>query len=85
MDLTNWFDRGMSMQQYIHSMDEHREDLLTIYNHVTLEKDDLEFLHSLQSEKLRALVLTADWCGDAMVNLPIFMRMADEALIESAY
>lgn len=85
MDLRNWFDRGMSKQQYIHSMDEHRDDLLTIYNHMTLKKDDLEFLQSLQSEHLRALVLTADWCGDAMVNLPIFMRLADEALIESAY
>ncbi|WP_226659300.1 thioredoxin family protein [Pseudalkalibacillus hwajinpoensis] len=85
MDLTNWFDRGMSKEQYIHSMDEHRDDLLTIYNHVTLEEDDLTFLRSLQSEKLRALVITADWCGDAMVNLPIFMRMADEALIEGFY
>ncbi|MBF0707309.1 thioredoxin family protein [Alkalihalobacillus hwajinpoensis] len=85
MNLTNWFDQGMTMQQYIHSMDEHKDDLLTIYNHFELEKSNLEFLHSLQSEKLRALVITADWCGDAMVNLPIFMRMADEALIESKY
>ncbi|MDQ0484525.1 thioredoxin family protein [Guptibacillus hwajinpoensis] len=85
MNLANWFEQGLSKQQYIHTMDEHRDDLLTIHNHFHLEKSDLEFLHSLQSERIRALVLTADWCGDAMVNLPIFMRMADEAMIESKY
>ena len=85
MNLTEWFEKGMSKQKYIHTMDEHREDLLTIYNHFQLNKQNLEFLQSLQSERLRALVLTADWCGDAMVNLPIFMRMTDEAMIETRY
>lgn len=30
-------------------------------------------------------MITADWCGDAMVNVPIFMRIANEALIDARY
>ncbi|WP_347551893.1 thioredoxin family protein [Pseudalkalibacillus hwajinpoensis] len=85
MNLTDWFEQGISKHGYIHTMDEHRDDLLTIYNHFKLEPSDIDFLHSLQLERLRALVLTADWCGDAMVNLPIFMRMTDEAIIETKF
>ncbi len=44
-----------------------------------------ELLQKLQKKKLRALVITADWCGDAMVNVPIFMRIANEALIDARY
>lgn len=85
MNLNDWFEQGLSLQCYVHEMDEHQGDLLTIYNHFQLKDSDLEFLHSLQTQRIRSLVLTADWCGDAMVNLPIFMRMANEALIESSY
>ncbi|MDQ0208472.1 thioredoxin family protein [Alkalicoccobacillus murimartini] len=84
-ELNQWFEKGLSRYAYIHSMQVNQQHLLQIYNSFHLEQFEKESLHSIQPQKLRALILTADWCGDAMVNLPIFMRIADEALIETRY
>src|SRR5699024_1392612 len=31
------------------------------------------------ARKLRVIALTEDWCGDAMLNIPILLRMAEKA------
>ncbi|GER67994.1 hypothetical protein BpJC7_19880 [Weizmannia acidilactici] len=33
----------------------------------------------LKSRSLRSLVLTEDWCGDAMLNIPILLKSAEVA------
>lgn len=83
--LSNWFEKGMTKHEYIHYMQKNKEDLLTIYNDFSLTQEEKNVLQPLQSKQLKAIVLTADWCGDAMVNLPILMRIADEALIDVRY
>jgi hypothetical protein len=52
-------------------MSENKEDLLTIYKSFSLPEDDdrLTKIKSLNYSKV--LVITEDWCGDAMMNLPI--------------
>ncbi|HLQ71768.1 MAG TPA: thioredoxin family protein, partial [Bacillota bacterium] len=30
-------------------------------------------------KKLRVIALTEDWCGDAMLNIPILLRLAEKA------
>ncbi|MRX74301.1 thioredoxin family protein [Bacillus lacus] len=84
-DLNAWFDKGMSKYQYLSSMKVNQNHMLSIYNSFSLPEEDAAVLHALQEKKLRAIVLTADWCGDAMVNIPIFMKMADEAFLEASY
>lgn len=84
-NLDQWFEKGLSRYAYIHSMNVNQEKLLQIYNSFHLDQPERDALHHLQSQKLRALIITADWCGDAMVNLPVLMRIADEALIETRY
>ncbi|WP_231887863.1 thioredoxin family protein [Fictibacillus phosphorivorans] len=81
-DLNTWFDKGMTRYAYIHSMKTHKENLLTIYNSFVLPEPMKDALQGIQKNRLRAIVITEDWCGDAMLNLPVFMRMADEALID---
>lgn len=81
-DLNIWFDKGMTRYAYINSMKTHKENLLTIYNSFVLPDPMKDALHGMQKSRLRAVVITEDWCGDAMLNLPVFMRMADEALID---
>ncbi|MCM3719223.1 thioredoxin family protein [Fictibacillus phosphorivorans] len=81
-DLNTWFEKGMTRYAYIHGMTAHKENLLTIYNAFVLPDPMKDALHSMQKSRLRAIVITEDWCGDAMLNLPVFMRMADEALID---
>jgi hypothetical protein len=83
--LNEWFLQGLTQNEYIASMKRNKEEMLGVYSEFHLEDSFKHSLHELQSEGLRALILTADWCGDAMVNLPIFMRIANEALIEPRY
>ncbi|WP_243291803.1 thioredoxin family protein [Bacillus sp. FJAT-47783] len=82
-NLNQWFEKGISKYQYIHEMKTHKENLLTIYNKFRLDDEDRSFLQTVQEKKLRAIVLSEDWCGDAMVNLPIFLRIAEESLMET--
>lgn len=86
-NLNSWFEKGLNTHTYIRNMNVHQDNLLNVYNHVQVQltNEDKEFLHTLQTKQLKALILTADWCGDAMVNLPIFLRMANEALIEARF
>lgn len=83
--LNEWFNQGMTTNEYISSMKVNQEGLLKVYNSSELETDQKVFLKGLQDKGLRALILTADWCGDAMVNIPLFMRIANEALIDARY
>ncbi|MDM5297254.1 thioredoxin family protein [Bacillus pumilus] len=85
MTLNEWFAKGLMERTYVHSMGKNRENLLTVYNQYAIHQKEKELLQRMQKEKLRALVITADWCGDAMVNVPIFMRIANEALIDVRY
>ncbi|AZB44737.1 thioredoxin family protein [Bacillus sp. FJAT-42376] len=85
MMLNEWFEKGWTKETYISRMNVHQENLLHIYNSFQMKEEDRVFLQTLQKENLRAIVLTADWCGDAMVNLPILMRLSEEALIETRY
>lgn len=84
-NLTNWFEKGLTVHKYISSMNVHQDNLLKVYNNVSFSNEEVEYLQNFQQHQLRAVILTADWCGDAMVNLPIFMRIANEALIETRY
>lgn len=84
-NLKPWFEKGMNQFDYINSMQVHKENLLKVYNGFQLDESDKELLHALQEKELKAIILAADWCGDAMVNLPILMRIADEALLETRY
>lgn len=80
MDLNQWFDKGMHPDTYIESMQENKENLLHIYDHFTPPEDN-EFIEKLTKQKLRVIVLTEDWCGDAMLNIPILLHMTEQANI----
>lgn len=78
MNLNEWFEKGMNPDLYIESMEKHREDTLHIYDNFILP-DEEAFFEQLQEKNLRAIVLTEDWCGDAMLNLPILLKLSEAA------
>ncbi|GAB4072754.1 thioredoxin family protein [Barrientosiimonas marina] len=77
MNLNQWFDEGMDPNTYVESMTEHQDGLLHIYESFT-PPEDSEFNKNLYSQNLRVIILTEDWCGDAMLNVPILFRMAEQ-------
>ncbi|MGN1400081.1 MAG: thioredoxin family protein [Bacillus sp. (in: firmicutes)] len=83
MNLVKWFEKGATEAEYIENMKQNKESLLHIKNQFQLHSADKA--QSIQDKHLRAIILTEDWCGDAMVNLPVFMHIAREANIEARY
>ncbi|GAB3047526.1 thioredoxin family protein [Virgibacillus ainsalahensis] len=81
MQLNQWYEKAMSPDTYIESMDEHKENLLHVYDNFTLPKDD-DFFKDIKERNLRAIVLTEDWCGDAMMNIPVLLRLSEAADID---
>ncbi|TCS93279.1 thioredoxin family protein [Hazenella coriacea] len=79
MTLLEWFSKGLTYQEYVDQMTVNREEMLSIDERIHLSEDDQNFLQSYQSKQWRVIILTADWCGDAMLCVPILKRMAEVA------
>lgn len=82
MGLNDWFQKGLTAEEYINSMTKNKEEMLTIFEGFTLKDEDRNRLESLRPKELRAIVLTEDWCGDALLNNPILLRVAEAAGID---
>ena len=77
MGLNNWFDKGITPDTYIESLDRHKESFAHIYKHFKMPADE-EFFQSLKEENLRVIVLAEVWCGHCMLNIPILLRLAEK-------
>ena len=82
MDLNVWFKKGLTAAEYINSMTQNKEEMLSIYEQFSLTAEDKSKLEELGTQNLRAIVLTEDWCGDALLNNPILMRVGEAAGME---
>ena len=82
MNLVEWFEKGMDAKDYIEGMNTHKENLLFIYNRFRVPDRDRETFERLQEKNIRVIVLTEDWCGDAMLNIPILLRITELAKME---
>ncbi|MFD1851195.1 thioredoxin family protein [Oceanobacillus bengalensis] len=83
MNLNNWFEKAIPAQDYIDSMKMNKEGLEHIYKTFAPPEEDEAFINKTQEKQLRAIVLTEDWCGDAMLNIPILLKFAEKATIET--
>ena len=72
------FAQGMTFQQYLDQMTSNKDKFLATMaaTHVT-PQDRAVFAD--RREKLNVLVLTEDWCGDALTNFPVLARMVEGA------
>jgi len=82
MELHEWFQKGMTAEEYIQSMSKNKQEMLSIYEQFSVSDEMNNKLKTLVPQQLRAIVLSEDWCGDAMLNNPILLRMAEAAGIE---
>lgn len=72
------FEEGMTYEAYKAQMTRNRERLEENERTVAIGRDDLAFFKGLP-QPLDVLVLTEDWCGDAIANVPILGRLAQES------
>ena len=69
----------------LHQQMEHlttkKEESFSIYNKFDVPADD-EFIQVLKEKTPHILVITEDWCGDAMMNNAILRKIAEAANVE---
>lgn len=74
----SYFDEAISLSTYMDKMDSHKENSFHIYEQFEVPQDD-EFITLLKAKKPSILVITEDWCGDAMMNNAILRRISEAA------
>ncbi|KIL48180.1 thioredoxin [Jeotgalibacillus soli] len=79
--LNEWFEKGITPEEYIAQMQTHKENLEHVLKTFTLPEEE-SFFDALSSKKLRAIAITEDWCGDAMMNVPVLIKLAEKTGME---
>lgn len=82
VNLIDWFQKGIPADEYMEQMQENKEKVQQIRSSFQIQKDEASFLTRLQEEQLKVIALTEDWCGDAMLNVPVLLEMAHHADME---
>lgn len=75
-----YFEEGVLMADYMENMSQLKEQSFAIYEKFEVPADD--FINQLKEKNVHILAITEDWCGDAMLNNPIFRKIAEVANIE---
>ncbi|MGG4452156.1 thioredoxin family protein [Brevibacillus porteri] len=78
----SWFEKGMSFAAYKESMNVNKEELSRVYDQLTFTEEDLAFFGDFSQRNWKGIVLTADWCGDASLCVPVIQRIAEESNVE---
>jgi hypothetical protein len=72
------FAQGMTFPQYLEQMTTNKEKFLETLGAAHVAPEDRSAFAN-RPGKLKILVLTEDWCGDALTNFPVLARMVEGA------
>jgi hypothetical protein len=72
------FAQGMTFQQYLDQMTTNKDKFVETLAAVHVTAED-RAVFADPREKFNILVLTEDWCGDALTNFPVLARMVEGA------
>jgi Thioredoxin len=70
------FEQGMTFQQYLDQMGTNKETFMKFLGELKIRPEDRDALAKL-GNKLRVLVITEDWCGDALYNVPVLAKLVE--------
>ncbi len=72
------FKQGMTFQQYLDQMTTNKDKFLEQLQAVPVTPAD-KAVFTGRKDKLNVLVITEDWCGDALANVPVLAKMVEGA------
>jgi hypothetical protein len=75
------FAQGMTFAEYLDQMRINRDRFIRFMNEATITDEDREALRRL-GPGLRVLVITEDWCGDALYSFPALARLLEGEDVE---
>jgi hypothetical protein len=70
------FEHGMTLQQYLDQIGTNRDTFLAFLSEITIRPEDREAIRAL-GRRLNVLVITEDWCGDALYNFPVLIKLLE--------
>ncbi|HET7876252.1 MAG TPA: thioredoxin family protein [Methylomirabilota bacterium] len=70
------FEQGMTFQQYLDQMGTNKETFLKFLSEIKIQPEDRQALAEL-GKTLKVLVITEDWCGDALYNVPVLAKLVE--------
>src|SRR5580765_3101642 len=70
------FEQGMTFPQYLDQMGTNKETFAKFLSEIKIRPEDKEALAKL-GKKLKLMVITEDWCGDALYNVPVLAKMVE--------
>lgn len=70
------FMQGMTFQQYLDQMGTNKEKFVEFLKEIKISPEDKGALDKL-GKKLNVMVITEDWCGDALYNVPVLAKMVE--------
>ncbi|AGX02334.1 hypothetical protein B14911_19225 [Bacillus sp. NRRL B-14911] len=85
MELKDWFAKGLTFSEYVEGMSVNKQEMESIENKFSLTEEEEAKLGNVKGKGLKVIVLTEDWCGDAMLNIPILMHIARETDMETRF
>lgn len=72
------FAQGMTFQQYLDQMTTNKDKFMETLAGARVTPEERAVFGG-RREKLNVLVITEDWCGDALTNFPVLARMVEGA------
>ena len=70
------FEQGMTFQQYLDQLGTNKETFTKFLSEIKIRPEDREALAKL-GRKLKVMVITEDWCGDALYNVPVLAKLVE--------
>jgi hypothetical protein len=70
------FEQGMTFQQYLDQMGTNKETFVKFLSEIVIRPEDKQALAKL-GKKLKVMVITEDWCGDALYNVPVLAKLVE--------
>ncbi|HET6367936.1 MAG TPA: thioredoxin family protein, partial [Pseudomonadales bacterium] len=70
------FKQGLTIDQYLAQMGTNKDKFVEFLDTVKIDPADKQALDKY-GKKLNVLVITEDWCGDALYNVPVLAKMVE--------
>jgi hypothetical protein len=68
------FEQGLTMSQYIDQMGMNKERFASVLADTVIRQEDREAL-ARRAGKLNVMVITEDWCGEAINSVPVVAKL----------
>ena len=70
------FAQGMTVQQYLDQMGTNKDTFVKFLGEIKVKPEDKKALEAL-GKKLKCMIITEDWCGDALYNVPVLLKLIE--------